>query len=95
MQLNQYAKTTGFTLRRKRTEVDNAGIVYRRTFECSHSGEAISNKVTDLTHQHQRPSRKIGCPWHINLQSQVVIRSIYYEQSYSFFCLTWYNANIL
>ena len=62
MQLNQYAKTTGFTLRRKRTEVDDDGIVRRRTFECSHFGEAISNKVIDLTHQRQRPSRKIRCP---------------------------------
>ena len=41
MQLNQYAKTTGFTLRRKRTEVDDDGIVRRRTFECSHSGALV------------------------------------------------------
>jgi len=81
MQLNQYAKTTEFTICRKHTEVDDDRIVCQRTFECSHSGEAISNKVIDLTHQHQRPSRKIGYPWHINisnhkLSSGVCITSI-------------------
>jgi hypothetical protein len=69
IRLNQYAKASGFTLRRKRSEIDDDGIVHRRIFECSYSGERISNKVIDLNHQRQRPSRKIGCPWHINLSN--------------------------
>ncbi|CAG8789747.1 5285_t:CDS:2, partial [Cetraspora pellucida] len=33
----------------------------------THISVAISNQVIDSTQQHQRPSRKIGCSWHINL----------------------------
>ena len=43
--LNQYAKAAGFTLRRSRTEINNNGMICCQTFECSHSGEQISNKV--------------------------------------------------
>ncbi|CAG8776315.1 12470_t:CDS:2, partial [Gigaspora rosea] len=66
-QLNKYAKCNGFSLHRKRVEHDADGIIRRRTFECSFSGEAVSCKVIDPTQQRQRPSRKINCPWHINL----------------------------
>ncbi|UZO09960.1 uncharacterized protein OCT59_030169 [Rhizophagus irregularis] len=67
IKLNQYAKFAGFSLRRKRVESDNNRIVRRRTFECSFLGKSISNQIIDITHQRQRSSRKIMCPWHINL----------------------------
>jgi hypothetical protein len=67
IKLNQYAKFSGFSLRRKHVEVDKDGVVRRRTFECSSSGKSVSNQVIDITHQRERASRKIMCPWHINL----------------------------
>ncbi|CAG8707601.1 19639_t:CDS:2, partial [Gigaspora rosea] len=49
--------------------------------KCSFSGKSISNQVIDPTQQRQWPSRKIRCPWHINLTnpkslSEVGITSI-------------------
>ncbi|PKY60795.1 hypothetical protein RhiirA4_431379 [Rhizophagus irregularis] len=67
IKLNQYAKFAGFSLRRKRVEADKDGVVRRRTFECSFSGKPVSNQVIDITHQRERASKKIMCPWHINL----------------------------
>lgn len=43
IKLNQYAKFSGFSLRKKRIEVDKDGVVRRRTFECSFSGKTVSN----------------------------------------------------
>ncbi|CAB4443692.1 unnamed protein product [Rhizophagus irregularis] len=88
IKLNQYAKFAGFSLRRKRVESDNNGIVRRRTFECSFSGKPISNQIIDITHQRQRSSRKIMCPWHINLtmpksSTEVSITSITGEHNHS------------
>ncbi|CAG8753034.1 1630_t:CDS:2 [Cetraspora pellucida] len=65
--LNSYAKATGFSLHRKRVTINNDGEVRRRTFECSHSGEPISNKVVDLSQQCNRNSKKVSCTWHVNL----------------------------
>ncbi|PKK58010.1 hypothetical protein RhiirC2_797003 [Rhizophagus irregularis] len=67
IKLNQYAKFAGFSLRKKRVEADKDGVVRRRTFECSFSGKPVSNQVIDIIHQRERASKKIMCPWHINL----------------------------
>ncbi|CAG8776798.1 3669_t:CDS:2, partial [Cetraspora pellucida] len=67
MKLNQYARATGFTLCQKRLELNGDGIIRHRTFECSFSGTPTSNQIIDLTQQCQQQSRKIMCPWHINL----------------------------
>ncbi|EXX66232.1 hypothetical protein RirG_125810 [Rhizophagus irregularis DAOM 197198w] len=88
IKLNQYAKFAGFSLRRKRVESDNNRIVRRRTFECSFLGKSISNQIIDITHQRQRSSRKIMCPWHINLtmpksSTEVSITSITGEHNHS------------
>ncbi|CAB4473727.1 unnamed protein product [Rhizophagus irregularis] len=60
-------KFAGFSLRRKRVEADKDGVVWCGTFECSFSGKSVSNQVIDITHQRERASKKIMCPWHINL----------------------------
>ncbi|CAB4493479.1 unnamed protein product [Rhizophagus irregularis] len=88
IKLNQYAKFAGFSLRRKRVESDNNRIVRCRTFECSFSGKSISNQIIDITHQRQRSSQKIICPWHINLtmpksSTEVSITSITGEHNHS------------
>lgn len=88
IKLNQYAKFTGFSLRRKRVEADKEGTVRRRTFECSFSGKPISNQIIDISHQRQRPAQKIICPWHINLtkpksSTEIGITSIIGEHNHS------------
>ena len=60
----------GFSLRRKRVTTNNEGEITRRTFECTHFGEHVSNQVIDLSRQRNRNSRKISCPWHINLSKK-------------------------
>ncbi|CAB5388948.1 unnamed protein product [Rhizophagus irregularis] len=68
IKLNQYAKFSGFSLKRKRVEVDDKnGVVQHKTFECSFSGKTVSNQVIDIIYQRERVSKKIMCPWHINL----------------------------
>ncbi|CAG8722426.1 11830_t:CDS:1, partial [Funneliformis caledonium] len=53
IKLNQYARLLRFSLRRKRVECDNNGIVRHRTFEWSFSCNPTSNKVIDISHQRQ------------------------------------------
>ena len=60
----------GFSLCRKRVTTNNEGKITRRTFECTHSGEHVSNQVIDFSQQRNRNSRKISCPWHINLSKK-------------------------
>ncbi|PKY30732.1 hypothetical protein RhiirB3_447968 [Rhizophagus irregularis] len=88
IKLNQYAKFSGFSLRRKCVEVDKDGVIQRRTFECSFSGKAVSNQVIDITHQRERVSKKIMCPWHINLtkpksSTEIGITSIIGQHNHS------------
>ncbi|CAG8538614.1 2410_t:CDS:2 [Gigaspora rosea] len=64
---------------------------YTRTFECSFSGDAISNKVIDSTYQCQRLSRKVKCSWHINLtkpklSAEVGITSILGQHNHPMLC---------
>ncbi|CAG8554484.1 20927_t:CDS:2, partial [Gigaspora rosea] len=66
IRLNQYAKGCGFSLCRKCVEYDDERNVRQRTFECSFSGVAVSNKVINPTQQRKRPFRKTNCSWHIN-----------------------------
>ncbi|CAG8830821.1 21674_t:CDS:2, partial [Cetraspora pellucida] len=85
--LNNYAKAVGFTLCRKRVVTDSNGEVRRHTFECSCSGESVSNQVIDLSRQRDRASIKVSCSWHINLYKQklspnVTITSIVGEHNH-------------
>ncbi len=59
----------GFSIHQKCVELDNDGVVQHHTFECSFFDKPISNQVIDINHQWQRLSRKIICPWYINITS--------------------------
>jgi hypothetical protein len=67
-QVENYAKETGFEVKKSRLEKNKEGEIVRRTFTCKCSGKYRAQKRADVENTRERESVKKNCPWRINLR---------------------------
>jgi hypothetical protein len=64
--IDLHAQSKGFAVKKQHISKKDNEIVFRSLY-CTHSGVYKPKKVDDMTKQRNKPSRKVGCKFHIHL----------------------------